>query len=135
MDNIFKIPNPGEWGCRVTNFSTGHGLVKIRLINKWETNGPSHLEFSHVTYFSGWMSWKGADFRLATNDELVALLRRVLLGIEEISDAELLGLSRFGTNSLFICNAVDTDPIYIVSNGAWSLDAKGVLLVEPLISK
>lgn len=130
--NIFNLPNPGTWSCRILNLAPGHGLLTIKLTNRSVKTIVSQIEFVHVEYFAGWTVWKGANFRVGTESELVDLARRITPTYKMLSDQELLSLSPFVHNSLFICETVDDASIYIIANGGRTADAAGSTVVEPL---
>ena len=130
MDNIFNLPNPNQWGCIVTQLAKGHGLLVIKLINKSNADGPVQLEFSNVDYFGGWTAWRGCNFRVGTNKELVNLVTTVAPRYKNSSEYELLKLSPFASNRLFICNTVEDDTIYIIANAGRTLNARGDTVIE-----
>ncbi|HEX2619114.1 MAG TPA: hypothetical protein VHL11_03175 [Phototrophicaceae bacterium] len=121
-DNIFKISDPETWWCRITHVSDGHKLMTIELnrlneLNQFNYNEKIHITFRKVMYFSGPMSWIGANFRLAQNDELVkfqAMTHEFNFSYED--------------HLLFICSMF-SHPIQLLANAGGSTDINGNDLV------
>jgi hypothetical protein len=68
-NNIFAIDKPDERRCKIVSFTDGHKILAINISNPF--NGEElHVHFGRVAYFSGPVTWKGANFRLAMGDEL-----------------------------------------------------------------
>lgn len=133
-DNIFQIPDPNAWVCKVIQGGVRHNPLVIELTNKDIKDGPVKLEFSYTYHFSGWMVWRGANFRVGTARNFADHIRRIAPRLAPSSDREILDSTEFQHSTLFICNTVMGDPIYIVADGGRTVDADGKTLVEPLIS-
>jgi hypothetical protein len=79
--NIFGLPEPNDCRCRILEYTMGHSQLFVRVtmssgaaVNAGEI---MCLGFEGVLYFEGPMWWQGADFRIGTRDEHLAILQRV----------------------------------------------------------
>lgn len=68
-DNILGLQNPDDCSCNVDSYMAGHGMMKISIRDNW---GQFFLHLEGVRYFSGFMSWHSANFRLLTHQENIA---------------------------------------------------------------
>ena len=116
LTNIFQLPDPKGWGCMVIQGGVRHNPLVIELKNKDIKDGPVKLEFGYTYHFSGWMAWRGAGFRVGTERNFADHIRRIAPRLAHHSDRELLESSEFQHSSLFICNTVKGDQIYIVAD-------------------
>ena len=82
--NIFSLTTPNELHCVVENHTASHSVMHIKIFNP-VSNESRRLEFQLVLYFSGPMSWTGADFQLRPWNECVQLLR-TLNKLQHIND-------------------------------------------------
>ncbi len=71
-DNIFEIQNAEQYHCNILNYSLGHRNMYIEVKNVPDKFEKFYLVFGRVLYFSGLTSWRGANVRLAPNDEYLA---------------------------------------------------------------
>ena len=127
-DNVLGLENPELWNCAMKHLAKGHGLNRIILRKKGEYNNPLFLEFTHVEYYAGWTVWRGANLRVARNDEYLEKIRDIMPEYTETPQDELLKMSWFSTTDLFIFDTVNTGSIYVVAN-AWGLvDKDGKLM-------
>lgn len=62
----------------------------IWITNVENTSDKFFLIFGSVAYFSGQMSWKGADFVLSPQDEMLRVARKID-HLNRYSDEELMG--------------------------------------------
>jgi hypothetical protein len=123
-ENIFGIPNPTEWWCRVSHLASVHTTMRVDVIqqNQITPFGEMlHLDFSKVQYFSGWMIWTGANFRLASDEEKLAF---VASNVSE-ENVQFFDLSR-----LYIADAKDGKVVQIVANAARCVDKDNNTLLE-----
>jgi hypothetical protein len=84
--NIFFLTNPDELDCLVENHSASHSVMHIKVFNPISSETQT-IEFQLVLYFSGPMSWKGANFQLRPWEECVQLLQTLnkLQHLDEMS--------------------------------------------------
>jgi hypothetical protein len=75
--NIFNLPTPMLYRCHVHRYFSGLSRMYIRVF-KGQQNIPAfYLLFSDVGYYEGSISWQGADFSIAPEDEAIELMLRV----------------------------------------------------------
>ena len=130
MSNIFRLSDPDSWYCGIIHLASGHGLLQIKLSNKTVTNEARQIEFAHAIYFSGWVTWRGADFRIGTDSEYIDVIRQGTPKYNHLSDQVLLNTHPYDYSRLFICKTVDNELIRIVANGGWIKNAEGKTLVQ-----
>ncbi|MEQ9030811.1 MAG: hypothetical protein RLP44_19005, partial [Aggregatilineales bacterium] len=75
-------------------------------------------------------AWKGADFRIGTDQEFVELIRRIAPRYESVSEHDLLNTHPFDTTRLYICKTAQGDLIYINAMGGRTFDADNNTIVE-----
>lgn len=127
MNNIFKLSKPDDWICKVIDLAPGHGFLTVELTNSEET---SKLRFSYVDYFSGWTAWKGADFRIGTENEYINTIHQVAPRYKLISQSDLLEMHPFDTSKLYICRTVNGDQIYIIAGAGMIVDSEENILLH-----
>lgn len=125
--NIFEIKNPSEWHCEVTQLATGHGHLVIKL-SVHSVN--LELRFHHVEYYAGWTQWKGTNFRIGTQDELIELVKQIHTKASYSSDKELLHKVGLKISNLFICETDSGGTIFIVADSGSLYDKDGNKLKE-----
>jgi hypothetical protein len=70
--NIFSLENPVSCFCQITKFKLSHRAMDIQLIEE-----EKFLIFVGVIYFQGPIQWKGANFTVGVESDMLSLLRRV----------------------------------------------------------
>jgi hypothetical protein len=130
MNNIFGLPDPDNWSCETQNLTKGHGLLTIRLSNQNVESHIKELHFQHVSYYSGWTAWKGANFRIAPQAEYLNFVRGSLPKFAAMSDEDLMKQGNMQYNRLFICETSEKGLIYVLADAGWTLDKDGKTLVE-----
>ncbi len=132
-DNIFEIPDCESWYCRVVAYErTGtESHLQLELMRSGEP--PLFLHFHGVTYFTGWMSWKGVGFRVGSEDELLGFVLSSTRAYDDMSASTLLGRNMLGGYCLFSCEGAYSTQINIVASRAYSADAKGKILVAAAV--
>jgi len=79
-NNIFGLSEPNDCQCRILEYAMGHSqlLVRVTTSSSADVNAGEVmcLGFEGVLYFEGPMWWQGADFRIGTRDEHLAILER-----------------------------------------------------------
>jgi hypothetical protein len=80
LNNVFQIYEPEKWWCSVSGLSSAHTVLRIDVIRRTEDSHSYFdevifLEFRKVAYYSGWMTWVGANFRLASEEEKLHFVR------------------------------------------------------------
>jgi hypothetical protein len=75
-DNYFNIESPDEWFATVVEYHRSHRLMVIE-IRHWrdQLRLTQVIYFSQVLYFSGFISWTGANFKVYPNSECLRLWR------------------------------------------------------------
>lgn len=75
--NIFNLPTPMLYRCHVHRYFSGLSRLYIRVF-KGQQNIPAfYLLFSDVGYYEGPISWQGADFSIASEQEAIDLMLKV----------------------------------------------------------
>jgi hypothetical protein len=78
--NIFGLLEPNDRQCRVLGYVMGHSQLFVRVSMPpgvdVDTDEIMCLGFEGVLYFEGPMWWQGADFRIGTREEHLAILKR-----------------------------------------------------------
>ncbi len=69
VENIFRLDNADRLTCRIKWYGIGHSVLTIH-VDGADAEFPTVLQFTHVEYFGGPVSWKGANFQLVTEAEL-----------------------------------------------------------------
>ncbi len=123
---IFQISNPHSYWCRVSHLASAHSTMQVDVFrfNSKFVDRAFVLYFRKVEFFAGWLTWIGADFRLATDDEKLEFIRSN--ATNEPNDDELL----VGTVGLFVCIGEQGKNVRILANGAGIADSNDNLLVE-----
>jgi hypothetical protein len=89
------------------------------------------LKFRKVAYFSGWLHWIGANFRIASNEEKYRFMREVL-HFRDFSDEELdeqtCDTGKFRDLRLFIAEGEENKHIHLIANAGGSFDSQGNML-------
>ena len=90
-NELLQLENPELYQCRIRKYVQGHSTMYIFVMNR---ENPKEDKFyfilDSVAYFSGQMFWQGADFKLAPNDRMIEIARRVER-LNRYSDDELIG--------------------------------------------
>jgi hypothetical protein len=74
--NIYQLPNPDEWICKVVHCSDGHRMIKLDVSNPQAVTQMVIL-FRKVRFFLGLTMWKGANFHIATQTELEDFIKNI----------------------------------------------------------
>jgi len=71
-NNALGLHDPASYLCRVWKYAVSHSCLLIRA-GKIGSHPPKtfYLLFEGVSHFLGPLSWKGADLRVATTEELI----------------------------------------------------------------
>ncbi|MCL4255800.1 MAG: hypothetical protein KJ043_18735 [Anaerolineae bacterium] len=80
QDNILGLQNPDDCSCNVDLYMAGHGVMKISIRDNW---GHFFLHLEGVKYFSGFMWWDSANFRLLSDSEIGEFIKKI--GANDIS--------------------------------------------------
>ena len=75
--NIFGFANPEALFCSVRTYHESFSSLSIRVHQDTFEPPLYWLGFTGVAYFSGMMFWKGADFRIGTQNELTSFLQEL----------------------------------------------------------
>jgi hypothetical protein len=73
-NNLFKITNANECFCTFESYQKGHSVFLVSIYDKF-SDTEYRLAFEGVEYIDSPIRWKGANFRLGTEDETKSLLR------------------------------------------------------------
>lgn len=74
--NILGLPDPQSWECTINNYGAGLSIMRIDLFNLAKNQRMS-ISFGGVFYFEGIMSWRGANFTIASHDECRDLVKKL----------------------------------------------------------
>lgn len=79
--NIFNLPHPEQWWCKVESYTQTHGVLRLNMIrSNDDPNQPFseilRVEFRKVVYFSGWLSWQGANLNVMSDEFKNQFLQR-----------------------------------------------------------
>jgi hypothetical protein len=88
-DNIFNLPDPDRWVCKIREYEWGHSQLRLTLEDP-EQHRTLYLSFVGVDYHEGPIVWQGANFRRTSDDECLEILRRTDAN-DRFSDRSLLG--------------------------------------------
>lgn len=72
MTNLLKLQNPDEINCQLLSYSRGHSEMYIEVTIGGKIQ---YVFLNGVRYFSGPTHWQGANFRLGTNEEFMAVAK------------------------------------------------------------
>jgi hypothetical protein len=104
IDTI-NIPNPKDYFCSVAGYSgnpqDSYNELSIQVQNTIIYEDRFDIVFSFVSVFSGLLTWKGVNLRVADQAENLKFLRTLSSTYSEYSDDQLLDYSRFGRLHLF----------------------------------
>ena len=134
-DNVFQIDSPEQWWCRISSLASAHTVMRIDVIKLRDNDRVSDfsevfpLEFRKVAYFSGWMTWVGADFRIAAEVDKLRFLRSVQSVDPPVSDEQLSASYEFRDLQLFTVQATEGIQIRILANAACRLDKHNKLII------
>src|SRR5690349_450123 len=74
-DNVLKLDNPDQYECVVWRYTVGHSMLTIVLREKnTQDIATYYLMLDVVRKFEGEMSWHGANFRTATQQDCINYL-------------------------------------------------------------
>jgi hypothetical protein len=87
-ENIFNINAPSEWTCRVRGLANAHSVLYIDIIHKLQGyDNVLTVTFRKVLYYSGWLSWEGANFIIfPENDKKTLMENSTMNGYEDFHD-------------------------------------------------
>lgn len=85
--NVFSFSNPDELECVVEDHNVSHSVMHIKIFDPMSRESRI-LEFQLVHYFSGPLSWTGANFQIRPWQECVELLR-ALNKMQHLNDMTL----------------------------------------------
>ena len=88
-ENVFEIDDPDACDCLVRMFSIGHGILNVLVRRRANPRDKFYAVFSAVEYFSGTIRWSGANFCTKSDEETIAILRKVER-FKNIPDEKLL---------------------------------------------
>jgi hypothetical protein len=71
MENILELPDPDNINCVLYSYLKGH---KELYIEAYVHNEIKYIFIDGVEYYSGPVTWKGANFRLGSEEECITLL-------------------------------------------------------------
>ncbi len=128
--NIFKLPDPDNWYCKVISYP--YAMTNLKIQADHPDGSVLFLEFRNIVYFSGWLSWKGIRFRVTEDEELLQFVRTTTSHFDALTSRELLSPSKLGVFKLFVGQGSENTSIRLIANAARSLDRAGQILVEPL---
>jgi len=135
VKNAFNISNPSEWYCTVLHLQKGDtNTLKIKLSHQSSSDSPLYIEFRRVIFYSGWLSWKGADFKIPSEEDYLDFVLSRTRAYDIKQRQELLQPSELGNFRLLTCLGNDETTIHIICNAAWSLNSNGKILAEPFIN-
>jgi hypothetical protein len=126
--SVFDLPNPEEWYCKVLNYP--FALTNLRVEARHPNGDIVILEFRNIVYFSGWLSWKGVNFKVADDKEFVDFVRASTSSFDEILDDEVLQPHKLGIFRLFVGKGDKNTYIRFIANAAWATDQSGQTLGE-----
>lgn len=78
--NVEVIPtlsDPQKYKCQIEWYALGHSTLCLHIYYKKEES--MYFHFNDVKYFCGPFRWQGANFRLASEDELNTFRRDVAM--------------------------------------------------------
>lgn len=75
--DIFDLPNAENCGCKIIDYTDRHSLLSIQLINPIPDSPKLFIVFAAIYYLEAPISWKGANFELASSDESAVLWRKI----------------------------------------------------------
>lgn len=75
--NIFGLDVPQNYYCDIKGYRHNHSMMLVRVGKDELDINPFFITFLEVLYFEGVFQWKGADFRIASANELKKLLRQL----------------------------------------------------------
>ena len=123
-ENIFQIDKPDEWHCSVERFSNSQNMLRIELQNIERKTQQMYLIFRKVRYFTGWMSWIGANFTAGSDNECYALLNKGILEHKQLDRK----VYRFSNLTLFQVHGVQGKHIQIIANAGGLENADGNMI-------
>ena len=121
MNNIFELPDPQNWGCKIVHVTDGHSILSIEMLNL-KTKQRLMLGFRKVAFFSGWTTWIGANFTMKSDAELRKFAEtktKTLTHELEVHIAEL---------NLYTCTPINKTAFEIIANAGWCQDMAGNLM-------
>ena len=87
--NTFDILNPEQYDCLIRKYGIGHSKLNIRVRHNTNPEDTFFIQFSSVAYFSGTIRWRGANFVIKSDDEMLHILRKSEY-FDKFSDVKLL---------------------------------------------
>lgn len=111
-ENFFSIITPEEYACHVLSYIRSHGHLVV-VAYHIPTDEERYFDFPFLIYFEGPSVWRGADFRIATKDELVKLLQKLELEVDAF----------LNDYNLFIVETLAGFKVKIISGRASEIDA------------
>ena len=70
MNNLLNLSNPDEINCNLLSYSRGHSEMYIEVYIEERVQ---YIFLDGVKYFAGPTHWQGANFRLGTDQEFMAV--------------------------------------------------------------
>ncbi len=110
-DKVLYIDNPEDYVCGLITYTNTHGLLLVEVTKISNQGERFYLLFQHVTYFSGFFSWKGANLYMASNEAYLRFMKN-MEAVQNLPDEELLNPYRFG--KLFVFDG-EKKPIHILA--------------------
>lgn len=107
---VKDVPKSEIAFCKIVGYSEAHSTLYVMVRDKTREDPEYYLVFTHVSYYSGSISWKGLSFTVADDDEYWAFLPNVHKSI--IQQISLEHLDNF---HLFI-NTSEDNEIRIMAN-------------------
>jgi hypothetical protein len=103
--------------CHVHRYFSGLSRLYIRVFKGQQTIPAFYLLFSDVGYYEGPISWQGADFDIAPEDDCIALMLKVGMVGEAILQFPDAYASITETAKLYIVTTTHT-PVRFIAGGA-----------------
>jgi hypothetical protein len=73
QNNVFDIADADSHSCEVYIYETSHDVLIVKVTMP---ENSIKISFTETQYFSGTMTWQGANFRLHPHKECLELLER-----------------------------------------------------------
>jgi hypothetical protein len=88
QDNIFGFTQPEQLTCHIFDYYLGRNLMTVEVMDRPKDSVVNlrKIIFSDVTYFSGVMSWRGANIELLPLSESLSMARK--LGLISLNEAD-----------------------------------------------
>lgn len=115
--NIFNLPTPMLYRCHVHRYFSGLSRMYIRVFKGQQSVPAFYLLFSDMGYYEGPISWQGADFSIAHEDEAIDLMLKVGMVGEAILQYPDAYASITENAKLYVVTTTHT-PVRFIAGGA-----------------